>query len=129
MGPAGTTVPLSIQIKAASAELAEGQVDSNSLPFYPVLDGILRCLINHNMGVEATIGSDPNDPVMLRILEGARRSEDEPIRPFTRREVEQTNWRINASEYKRRQAAPGPKISDMHHGSERRVPIVMAYRG
>jgi len=129
MGPAGTTVPLSIQIKAASAELAEGQVDSNSLPFYPVLDGILKCLINHNMGVEATIESDPLDPVMLRILKDARRTEDEPIRPFTRREVEQTNWRINASEYKRRQAAPGPKISDMHHGSERRVPIVMAYRG
>jgi NAD+ synthase len=128
-GPSGTTVPLSIQIKAASAELAEGQVDSNSLPFYPVLDGILKCLINHNMGVEATIASDMSDPVMLRILEDARLTEDEPVKPFTRREVEQTNRRINASEYKRRQAAPGPKISDMHHGSERRVPIVMAYAG
>jgi NAD+ synthase len=128
-GPAGTTVPLSIQIKAASAELAEGQVDSNSLPFYPVLDGILRCLIHLNLGVEATIASDASDPAMLAILQNARRSEDEPIKAFTRREVEQTNWRINASEYKRRQAAPGPKISDMHHGSERRVPIVMAYQG
>lgn len=129
LGPAGTTVPLSIQIKAASAELAEGQVDSNSLPFYPVLDGILTCLINLNYGVERTIASDTSDPVMLEILSQARRSPEDPIVPFTRREVEQTNQRINASEYKRRQAAPGPKISDMHHGSERRVPIVMAYRG
>ena len=128
-GPAGTTVPLSIQIKGASAELAPDQLDSNSLPLYPILDGILECLINLNWGVEHTIASDTSDPVMLRILQQARLTANEPITPFTRREVEQTNWRINASEYKRRQAAPGPKISDMHHGSERRVPIVMAYAG
>lgn len=106
LGPAGRTVPVEIETKAESAELAPDQKDSDSLPRYPVLDGILRMLVDRHAGVEETIAAG-----------------------FARVEVERVNRLVNRAEYKRRQAAPGPKVSGMQFGRDRRMPIVNGWMG
>jgi NAD+ synthase len=133
-GPAGRTVPLSIEAKAESAELAEGQRDSDSLPPYPVLDGIIRCLVDYQMGVEETINLNRKYVKFRQLLEKTRTSvdqnPDETIDAgFNRADVERVNRLIITGEHKRRQTAPGPKVGDMLYNRDRRMPIVNAFRG
>ena len=55
LGPSGEVIPKNIIDKAPSAELRENQTDQDSLPPYPVLDDILECLVENEMGVEEIV--------------------------------------------------------------------------
>jgi NAD+ synthase (glutamine-hydrolysing) len=99
-------IPWNTIRKPPSAELRPDQTDQDSLPPYDVLDRILRHYV-----------VDESDPRML-ISEG--------ISPETVKDVLN---KITFSEYKRRQAAPGLKVSSRAFGMGRRVPIAQAFRG
>ncbi|MEI9999039.1 MAG: NAD(+) synthase [Verrucomicrobiota bacterium] len=92
--------------KPPSAELRPDQTDQDSLPPYDLLDRILRHYV-----------VDDADPRMLV---------DEGVAPETVKDVLN---KIVFSEYKRRQAAPGLKVSPRAFGMGRRVPIAQGYRG
>jgi NAD+ synthetase len=98
--PGGPVIPEGVITRAPSAELRDNQTDQDSLPPYEVLDGILyRYVDNEKSGAE--IVADGFDPATVaRILKLVRQSE-----------------------WKRRQAAPGPKLSRRAFGRERRYPI------
>jgi NAD+ synthase len=105
LGPDGEVIPNNIIVKPPSAELRENQKDEDSLPPYPVLDGILRGLVEKEMRV-ADIVADGYD------LETVRR-------------VERL---LYLAEYKRRQSAPGVKVGPKNFGRDRRYPIVNRFR-
>ena len=103
----GTTPPIppnSIE-KPPSAELRPDQLDADSLPDYPILDALLEGYVASDHGAEQLIANG-FDPAMveriLRLTDGA--------------------------EYKRRQSAPGTKISLRAFGRDRRLPITNAWR-
>lgn len=100
-GVEGEVVPEEIITKPPSAELRPDQQDSDSLPPYDVLDAILRGLIEWQCSIEELVidGFDENTVRRIRKL-------------------------IDGAEYKRRQSAPGIKITSKLHGRERRVPII-----
>src|SRR6202453_5118341 len=102
----GEIIPWNTIKKPPSAELRPNQTDQDSLPPYDVLDRILRHYV-----------VDDADPRML-VAEG--------IPPETVRDVLN---KIVFSEYKRRQAAPGLKVSPRAFGMGRRVPIAQRFRG
>ncbi len=104
-GPAGTVIPASIIDKPPSAELAPDQRDQDSLPPYDVLDGILDILVDQEGSVA--------DCVAAGFDHGAARK------------VEHL---LYTSEYKRFQAAPGPRLSTRAFGPDRRYPIVNRWR-
>jgi NAD+ synthase (glutamine-hydrolysing) len=98
-------IPENTIVKPPSAELRPDQKDSDSLPPYDELDPILRLYIEEDRGVEEIIalGHDPN-----------------VVRHMTRL--------VDHNEYKRRQAAPGVKITTKSFGRDRRLPITNGYR-
>jgi len=104
-GPARVVIPENILTRAPSAELRENQTDQDSLPPYEVLDGILACLVEGEMPLSQIVarGHDPE----------------------TVKKVERL---LYIAEYKRRQAAPGVKISARNFGRDRRYPIVNKFR-
>jgi NAD+ synthase len=106
LGPDGAVIPDRIIEKPPTAELRAGQTDQDTLPPYDVLDGILECLVEREMGFEETVAMG--------------------FDPATVKRVEQF---LYVSEYKRRQAPPGVKISSRNFGRDRRYPITNAYRG
>ena len=99
-------IPWNTIRKPPSAELRPDQTDQDSLPPYDVLDRILRHYVVHE-----------SDPKML-VSEG--------ISPEVVRDILN---KIGFSEYKRRQAAPGLKVSPRAFGMGRRVPIAQGFRG
>jgi NAD+ synthase (glutamine-hydrolysing) len=101
----GEVIPQNIIDKAPSAELRSNQRDSDSLPPYEVLDAILERYIEEDMSV-AGIVAEGYEPQL--VLEVARM--------------------VDRNEYKRRQAAPGVKITTKAFGKDRRLPITNAYR-
>ena len=105
LGRVGDVVPEAIISKPPSAELRENQQDSDSLPEYPVLDAILKGMIEKEQSVAELIaeGFDEAQVVRVRNL-------------------------VDNAEYKRRQAAPGVKLTSKIHGRDRRYPIVNAWR-
>lgn len=105
LGPSGEVIPNNIIDKAPSAELRENQTDQDSLPPYPVLDDILECLVENEMGVD----------------EIAARGHD-------RATVTRVEHLLYIAEYKRRQAAPGVKITKKNFGRDRRYPITNRFR-
>jgi len=104
-GPAGVVVPESILTKAPSAELRENQTDQDSLPPYEVLDDILACLVEKEMPL-ADIVARGHDAAAVKKVERL----------------------LYLAEYKRRQAAPGVKISSRNFGRDRRYPITNRFR-
>ncbi|MDX2155618.1 MAG: NAD+ synthase [Hyphomicrobiaceae bacterium] len=104
-GPAGVVIPESIIAKAPSAELRENQKDQDSLPPYDVLDDILNCLVENEMPLATIV---------------ARGHAVETVRRVERL--------LYLAEYKRRQAAPGVKISARSFGRDRRYPITNKFR-
>jgi len=104
-GPDGIVIPQDILSKAPSAELAENQKDQDSLPPYDVLDDILHALVEREMGIAEIIA----------------RGHDEA----TVRKIEHL---IYLAEYKRRQAAPGVKVTEKNFGRDRRYPITNRFR-
>lgn len=105
LGPAGPVMPENVITRPPTAELRENQKDQDSLPPYDVLDGILECLVEQEM----------------RISDIVARGYD----PATVRRVERL---LNIAEYKRRQAAPGAKITQKNFGRDRRYPITNRFR-
>ena len=104
-GPAGIVIPENILTKVPSAELRENQTDQDSLPPYDVLDDILECLVEHEM------------PLPDIVARGHA--------PETVKRVERM---LYLAEYKRRQAAPGVKITTRSFGRDRRYPITNKFR-
>ena len=102
----GRVIPERILTKPPSAELRPDQKDEDSLPPYPVLDAILKGLIERDLDA-AALAAEGHDLATVnrvwRLLEGA--------------------------EYKRRQAPPGVKITSRLISRERRYPIVNGFRG
>jgi NAD+ synthase len=105
VGPDGVVIPESIITKAPTAELRENQKDQDSLPEYEVLDDILNCLVEKEMRVADIV---------------ARGHALEVVRHVERL--------LYLAEYKRRQAAPGVKVTTRSFGKERRYPIVNRFR-
>jgi NAD+ synthase len=105
LGPRGMVIPERIITKPPTAELRPNQTDQDSLPPYDVLDGILECLVEKDMRVEETVAKG--------------------FDPATVKRIEQL---LYVSEYKRRQAPPGVKISSRNFGRDRRYPITNAFR-
>jgi NAD+ synthase len=105
LGPGGAVIPERILTRAPSAELRENQTDQDTLPPYDVLDGILERLVER----EETIA---------RITEQG----------FDRETVIKVERMLYLAEYKRRQAAPGVKVTLKNFGRDRRYPIVNRFR-
>ena len=99
-------IPPAVIARAPSAELRENQTDQDSLPAYDVLDGILYRYIDQEQSREDIIAAGYAPEVVDRVLRLVR-----------------------ISEWKRHQAAPGPKVSRRAFGRERRYPISSGYRG
>ena len=105
LGPDGVVIPENILVKPPSAELRENQKDEDSLPPYPVLDGILHGLVEKEMRI-ADLIADGFDPDTVRRIEKL----------------------LYLAEYKRRQSAPGVKVGPKNFGRDRRYPIVNRFR-
>jgi NAD+ synthase len=105
LGPDGEVIPENIITKPPSAELRENQKDEDSLPPYPVLDGILHGLVEKETRLADLIA--------------------EGFDAETVRKVERL---LYLAEYKRRQSAPGVKVGSKNFGRDRRYPIVNRFR-
>jgi len=103
----GVTPPIPEETiaKPPSAELAPGQVDSDSLPEYSVLDGILERYIEEDRSVASILEEGFDPEVVQRVVR-----------------------LVDRNEYKRRQAAPGVKITVKAFGKDRRLPITNRYQ-
>jgi NAD+ synthase (glutamine-hydrolysing) len=102
---ADSPIPESSITKAPSAELRPGQVDSDSLPDYEVLDAILAGYIDGDQGRDDLIAAGHDVALVDRVLR-----------------------MVDLAEYKRRQSAPGTKISIKAFGRDRRLPITNRFR-
>lgn len=91
--------------KPPSAELSPGQVDTDSLPDYPVLDGILELYVDRDTGADAIVAAGYDREVVMKTLR-----------------------MVDTAEYKRRQYPPGTKISAKGFGKDRRLPITNRWR-
>ncbi|MDF2120365.1 NAD+ synthase [Roseiarcaceae bacterium H3SJ34-1] len=105
LGPAGAVMPDNIITKPPTAELRENQKDQDSLPPYDVLDDVLECLVEKEMRVSDIVAKGHD-------LE-------------TVKKVERL---LYIAEYKRRQSAPGVKVTKKNFGRDRRYPIVNRFR-
>ena len=104
-GPHGPVIPDSVLTRAPSAELRENQTDQDTLPPYDVLDQILARLVEHE------------EPIAKIVADG-----------FDRETVMKVERMLHLAEYKRRQAAPGVKVTLKNFGRDRRYPIVNRFR-
>ncbi|KKB82668.1 NAD synthetase [Devosia limi DSM 17137] len=104
-GPAGTVIPQAIIDKAPSAELRPNQTDQDSLPPYPVLDAIIEALVEEELSIGEIVA-----------------------RGFDLALVQRIEKLINIAEYKRRQSAPGPKLTPKAFGIGRKYPITNGYK-
>ncbi|OAR04392.1 NAD synthetase [Hydrogenibacillus schlegelii] len=98
-------IPLSVLRKAPSAELRLGQKDEDDLPPYPVLDAVLELYMERDLPVSAVVARGYPEAIVQQVAERVRRSE-----------------------YKRRQGAPGPKLTPRAFGRDRRYPITHHFR-
>jgi len=105
LGPEGQVIPQNVLTRAPTAELREDQTDQDSLPPYEVLDGILERLVERE------------EPI-AKIMEAG----------FDRATVTKVERLLNLAEYKRRQAAPGVKVTLKNFGRDRRYPITNRFR-
>ncbi|MDP2801677.1 MAG: NAD+ synthase [Phreatobacter sp.] len=105
LGPDGEVIPVNIIVKPPTAELRENQKDQDSLPPYDVLDAILERLVER----EASVASI--------VAEG-----------YEAETVKKVERLLGIAEYKRRQAAPGVKVTARNFGRDRRYPIVNRFR-
>ena len=99
-GPSGAVIPQTIIDKPPSAELRPEQRDTDSLPEYDVLDPILEGYIEQYRSVENLVAGGHDRNVVAKVTK-----------------------LVDRAEYKRRQAAPGVKVTKRAFGRERRLPI------
>ena len=97
-------IPKSVIEKPPSAELRHDQKDSDSLPDYKILDPILEAYIEKQFSYEEIVSKG-----------------------YERETVKHIVGLVDTNEYKRRQSAPGIKITDMNFGRDRRMPIANGY--
>jgi NAD+ synthase len=105
MGPDGRVMPEDIITRPPTAELRENQKDEDSLPPYAVLDPILERLVEREEPISAIVAAG-----------------------FDRDTVMRVERMLNVAEYKRRQAAPGVKVTLKNFGRDRRYPITNRFR-
>lgn len=98
-------IPPTTISRPPSAELREGQQDSDSLPPYDVLDPILEQLVEQQAGLKALLAAGHDEETVRRVMR-----------------------LVDRSEYKRRQGAPGIKITPKAFGRDRRMPITNGFR-
>src|SRR5581483_2138265 len=101
LGPGGTVIPENVLTRAPSAELRENQTDQDTLPPYDVLDQILERLVEREESTAVIVAAG-----------------------FDRDTVLKVERMLYLAEYKRRQAAPGVKVTMKNFGRDRRYPIV-----
>ena len=99
-------IPPAVIARPPSAELRENQTDQDSLPAYDVLDGILYRYVDQEQSRAEIVAAGYAAEVVDKVLRLVR-----------------------VNEWKRHQAAPGPKVSRRAFGRERRYPITNGYRG
>ncbi|QOL82574.1 NAD+ synthase [Pseudooceanicola spongiae] len=104
-GPEGEVIPARIISKPPSAELRPDQKDSDSLPDYPVLDGILDLLVDQDASVSDCVAAG-----------------------YDHADVKQVERLLYLSEYKRFQSAPGTRLTKRAFWLDRRYPIVNRWR-
>jgi NAD+ synthase (glutamine-hydrolysing) len=100
----GPPIPQATIDKPPSAELRPDQLDTDSLPPYDVLDPVIEAYVEDDLGVEEMVERGLDRPLVERVVR-----------------------MIDRSEYKRRQAAPGVKITPKAFGRDRRMPITNRY--
>jgi NAD+ synthase len=105
LGPSGEVIPVNIITRPPTAELRENQTDQDSLPPYDMLDAILERLVERE------------EPLASIVAAG-----------FDREVVARIDRLLNIAEYKRRQAAPGVKVTRRNFGRDRRYPITNKFR-
>jgi NAD+ synthase len=105
LGPQGPVIPENVMARAPSAELREEQTDQDTLPPYDLLDQILERLVERE------------EPLAAIVAAG-----------FDREMVMKVERMLTLAEYKRRQAAPGVKVTLKNFGRDRRYPIVNPFR-
>jgi NAD+ synthase len=105
LGPDGRVIPENILTRPPSAELRENQTDQDSLPPYEVLDAVLERLVEREQPIADIVAAGYDRDLVMRI-----------------------ERMLNLAEYKRRQAAPGVKITLKNFGRDRRYPIVNRFR-
>ncbi len=99
-------IPEAVLAKPPSAELRPGQLDQDTLPPYEVLDPIIEAYVERDASVEEIVEMGYDQGTVERVVR-----------------------MIGRNEYKRRQAAPGVKITPRAFGRDRRLPIANRYRG
>ena len=102
----GHVIPERIITRAPSAELRENQTDQDSLPPYEVLDAILEGLVENELPVAEIVAKTGYDEALVKRIQHM----------------------LYVAEYKRRQAAPGVKITRRNFGRDRRYPITNGFR-
>jgi NAD+ synthase (glutamine-hydrolysing) len=102
----GEVIPAATVAKPPSAELRPGQLDTDNLPSYDMLDRILEAYVEQDLAADDIVK-----------------------RGFDRAVVEQVARMVDHNEYKRRQSAPGVKITQKALGRDRRLPITNGFEG
>lgn len=102
----GEIIPETTITRPPSAELRPDQQDTDSLPPYDILDGILRLYIEEDKSLEEIVRAGYDEATVQRVTR-----------------------MVDRAEYKRRQAPPGPKITPKAFGRDRRLPITNAWHG
>jgi NAD+ synthase len=105
LGPGGLVIPENIITRPPTAELRENQKDEDSLPPYAVLDAILERLVEREEPISAIVAAGFDGDTVTRV-----------------------ERMLNIAEYKRRQAAPGVKVTLKNFGRDRRYPITNRFR-
>lgn len=101
---AGDVIPRASIDKPPSAELKPDQVDQDTLPPYPILDEILKCYIEEGYSTEEILDLGFEEETVRWVIE-----------------------RVDGNEYKRRQAAPGLRVTTKAFGTGRRMPIAARF--
>ncbi|AJA14067.1 NAD synthetase [Pseudomonas putida S12] len=101
----GYVIPQRVIDRPPSAELAPDQKDEDTLPPYPVLDEILRLYVEHDYSADAIVDEGFDKEVVHKVIR-----------------------LVDVNEYKRRQAAVGPRVTERGFGRDRRYPITSGWR-
>ena len=97
-------IPIDTIEKPPSAELRPDQKDQDSLPPYDILDGILKAYVEESRDIDDIIGRGFNEALVKDIIK-----------------------KVDTNEYKRKQAAPGLKVTSKAFGTGRRMPLAQRY--
>ncbi len=101
----GYVIPQRVIDRPPSAELSPDQKDEDSLPQYPVLDEILRLYVEHDYSADAIVEQGFDKEIVHKVIR-----------------------LVDLNEYKRRQAAVGPRMTERGFGRDRRYPITSGWR-